>query len=61
MPEEYPKWLYHRTEKPCIVQDPDEHAALGEGWAETPSVDVQPDETVQDPDEHAAPKKRGRK
>lgn len=35
---EYPKWLYHRTEEPRIVEDPDEHAALGPDWAETPAA-----------------------
>lgn len=34
----YPKWLYHRTEKTVIANDPDEHAALGAGWEETPAA-----------------------
>lgn len=34
--DEYPKWLYHRTHEPVIVNDPDEHNALGRGWAEEP-------------------------
>lgn len=38
---EYPKWLYHRTAAPVIVQDPEEHAALGEEWADTPAAFVE--------------------
>ena len=40
---EYPKWLYHRTEKPVIVQDPDEAEALGAGWNETPAAFDEPE------------------
>jgi hypothetical protein len=36
MSTEYPKWLYHASEDPKIVNDPDEHEALGEGWRESP-------------------------
>lgn len=32
----YPKWLYHATEKPVVVQNAEEHEALGEGWHESP-------------------------
>ena len=35
---EYPKWMYHRTLPAVIVQDPDEEAALGPGWASHPSL-----------------------
>ena len=38
MPDQYPKWLYHRTELPVVVYDPDQHAAKGEGWAESPFI-----------------------
>lgn len=34
----YPKFLYHETEEPRIVNDPAEHEALGEGWEETPAA-----------------------
>lgn len=44
MPEQYPKWLYHRTENPVVVYDPDEHAAKGDGWAEAPFTGDDPEE-----------------
>lgn len=34
----YPKWLYHREESPQVVNDPDEHEALGAGWEESPAA-----------------------
>ena len=33
---EYPKWLYHKSLPAAIVQNKDEHDALGEGWFEHP-------------------------
>jgi hypothetical protein len=33
---EYPKYLYHREQAAKVVADPEEHAALGEGWQEKP-------------------------
>lgn len=33
----YPKWLYHRTESPVLVNNPDEQEALGKSWKESPS------------------------
>lgn len=36
MKAEYPKWLYHETEKPRIVGNPEEQEAL-EGWHESPA------------------------
>lgn len=33
----YPKWKYHRTLPPCIVDGPYAEGALGEGWADTPA------------------------
>lgn len=34
----YPKWLYHQVENPKVVNNPDEHEALGAGWEESPAV-----------------------
>lgn len=34
----FPSWRYHRTEPACIVHDPIEDEALGEGWADTPAA-----------------------
>jgi hypothetical protein len=39
----YPKWVYHRTEAPRVVEDATEHLALGEGWAESPADLETPD------------------
>lgn len=33
----YPKFLYHRTEKPVVVNSKEEHAALGKEWKESPA------------------------
>lgn len=35
---QYPKYLYHKTEAPKIVQTKEEHEALGKGWEETPAA-----------------------
>lgn len=35
---EYPKWVYHKTEKPFIVQNAEEHDALPEGWYTDPDI-----------------------
>jgi len=32
----YPKWLYHKEEKACIVEDENAHKEKGAGWQETP-------------------------
>jgi hypothetical protein len=34
---EYPKWLYHRTHAPKIVDDPEQHDALGDEWKDSPA------------------------
>jgi hypothetical protein len=65
----YPKWLYHETQPPVLVQDPEEHAALGEGWEETPAAfagkpaeEPAQEQTEPGSNEPAAePKKRGKK
>jgi hypothetical protein len=63
---QYPKWKYHRTLDACIVQDPAEEAALGDGWADTPAVFSEPEPEPADiqPElaagETEAPKKRGK-
>lgn len=36
--QEFPKWMYHRTEAARIVDDPIEQDALGPDWAETPAA-----------------------
>jgi hypothetical protein len=38
----YPAWRYHRELPPRIVQTPDEAAALGPGWADTPAAILDP-------------------
>jgi hypothetical protein len=32
----YPKFLYHKSELPKIVESKEEHEALGNEWAEVP-------------------------
>lgn len=32
----YPKWIYHATLPPMIVESPAEHEAMGEEWGEVP-------------------------
>jgi hypothetical protein len=34
--KKFPSCRYHRTAPPIIVHSPEEDAALGEGWADTP-------------------------
>lgn len=34
---EYPKWVYHPARAPVLVNGPDEHAALGPEWVESPA------------------------
>lgn len=36
--KKFPAWRYHRTEPAVIVNTPEEEAALGEGWADSPAV-----------------------
>lgn len=38
----FPAWRYHRTEAPRIVQSPEQEAALGPGWADTPAAFLDP-------------------
>jgi hypothetical protein len=34
---EYPKWIYHKDYAPKIVNSPEEFAASGSGWKESPA------------------------
>ena len=34
----YPKWIFHKTEAPKIVNNEVEHEQAGEGWEETPAA-----------------------
>ena len=40
--KKFPGWRYHRTAPAIIVNSPEEEAALGEGWAETPAAFQEP-------------------
>ena len=33
----YPKWKYHKTAEPKVVNSEDEEKALGNEWAESPT------------------------
>jgi hypothetical protein len=35
---EYPKWKYHRNKAGAVVDNPEEEAALGPGWADAPGA-----------------------
>jgi hypothetical protein len=35
--QSYPKWLYHPTQAPRVVDDEAAHKALGSDWAESPA------------------------
>jgi hypothetical protein len=38
----YPKWKYHATKDPVVVQSKEEEKALGKGWTESPA-DFEPE------------------
>ena len=44
--QEFPKWLYHKTEQALIVQNQKEQDALGKGWKETPFTKVEEQTTT---------------
>lgn len=46
----YPKWKYHAALAPRVVGDPDEEAALGAGWADTPAAFAEPAPDEREPE-----------
>lgn len=38
---DYPKWLYHATEKPVIVNSKQEEKDLGPGWENSPAYFIE--------------------
>jgi hypothetical protein len=44
----FPSWRYHRTLEACIVADPLEDEALGDGWADTPAAFTEPEPEPQE-------------
>lgn len=42
--KEYPKWLYHKEKEAVVVNNLEEHEALGSEWAETPAAFLQNNE-----------------
>lgn len=50
--QEFPKFKYHATSEPVIVQDPEEEAALGSAWADSPAG---PFSSAGDPTQAAKP------
>jgi hypothetical protein len=38
----YPSWRYHSSGESKIVENEEEHDALGEGWADTPAAHLPP-------------------
>ena len=35
---EYPKWKYHATEQPVVVESAEQEEALGKEWADSPAA-----------------------
>jgi hypothetical protein len=54
----YPKWKYHATKDPVVVESKEAEADLGEGWGESPAEFSAPkDESpVASPSEEPKPK-----
>jgi hypothetical protein len=46
---EYPKWKYHRTQPACTVENPEQEANLGDGWADHPSAFDAPEPEAAEP------------
>ena len=42
VPQEFPKWKYHRELPARIVDNAEQEAALGNGWADTPAAFAEP-------------------
>ncbi len=57
---EYPKWLFHPTEKPTLVPDEAAHKALGSGWAESPADAKKPEHKPVTPEKVTHDKKSER-
>ena len=36
--EEFPKWKYHPSKEPVVVQNADEESALGRDWFDRPDL-----------------------
>lgn len=37
MSETFPKWKYHPTYSPCLVQSTEDERSLGQGWFDSPA------------------------
>lgn len=59
----FPSWVYHRSEAARIVEGPEQLAALGPGWTDTPaafSAETEIPEAVAEPPAQPDLPKRGR-
>jgi hypothetical protein len=54
---EFPKWKYHPAKGGKIVQNPEEEAALGANWYESPADFPKPDEIQPEAASEPAPAK----
>ena len=53
--QEYPRWMYHKTQKPLLIKSPAVEMALGDDWHKQPGdlTTNKPDEKI-DPNNHEA-------
>lgn len=63
---EFPKWKYHFSKPACMVNDPHEEAALGEGWVDSPAYVKAPEPPAAEPEPvvfeaPATPKKKSKR
>lgn len=53
---QYPKWLYHQTQPPVIVNNEEEHRDLGPEWSDSPDsppvAEEKPEEKKVKPSAH---------
>jgi len=53
--QEYPRWMYHKTQKPLLIKSPAVELALGDDWKKNPGEfeDQKPENKI-DPNNHEA-------
>lgn len=53
--QEYPRWMYHKTQKALLIKSPAVELALGDDWVKNPGEleDNKPESKI-DPNNHAA-------
>jgi len=46
----YPTWRFHATKQACIVLNPEQDAALGDGWHDSPAKCSEPEPEPAEPE-----------